>query len=327
MRRYSTLDDLAADLGRSACMAIGTFDGVHLGHREVIHTMLAAARGAGAPAVVLTFTPHPLAVLRPQAMPPLLTDYRSRAALLAALGIDALVEMPFTAELAAVPAATFVSEYLCRRAGVRWAFVGADFSFGAGAAGTAELLAAVGRQDCGLRTHIVPLRSQDGSPISSTRIREALRTGHLGDAIRLLGHEFTLAAPVVPGERRGRELGFPTANLMPDPALAQPAPGVYAVRARLARDDAPDASWAGVANLGRRPTVGGEDMRLEVHLFDFVGELYGRVLEVAFVRRLRAEQRFPDLETLRGQIARDARRARQVLGRAGVSGDAGRSER
>lgn len=320
VRRYTTLEAMAADLGRSPCLAIGTFDGVHLGHRAVIRAMSAAARAAGAPAAVLTFTPHPLAVLRPDAVPPLLTDYPGRAALLEGLGIDALVQLTFTPALATVPAEAFVQDYLCHRAGARRAFVGADFTFGARAAGTAEMLAAVGRQACGLETTVIPLRLQGGVPISSTRIREALRAGRPGAAARLLGHPFTLAGPVVEGDQRGRLLGFPTANLVPDPVLAQPAPGVYAVRCRLAGGGPePVAWWPAVANLGRRPTVGGVDTRLEVHLLDFDGDLYGRVLKVAFVRRLRGEQRFPDLEALRRQIGHDARRARQVLGVAAAT--------
>lgn len=314
MRRYTALEAMAADLGQAPYLAIGTFDGVHLGHRSVVRGMTRAARAARAPAVVLTFVPHPLAVLRPEAVPPLLTAYAARADLLWGLGIDALVELPFTRELAAVPAEVFVEEYLCRRARVRSVFVGADFTFGARGAGTPELLAQAGARSCGLRVEIVPLRLQGGSPISSTRIREALRAGRPGAAARLLGHPFVLAGVVGQGDRRGRTIGFPTANLVPDPRLARPAAGVYAVRCRILGEREPGPWRPAVANLGSRPTVGGGDSRLEVHLLGFQGDLYGTSLEVAFIRRLRGERRFPDLEALRRQIARDAARAGGLLG-------------
>ncbi len=324
MRRYTALDALAADQARPAYLALGTFDGVHLGHRSVITTMLRAARSAGTPGVVLTFAPHPLAVLRPDAAPPLLADFDQRAAYCRDLGVDALVELRFDATLAAVPAAVFVQEYLCRQARARRAFVGADFTFGARAAGTAETLAVLGRQACGLETTIVPLRLRGGAPISSTRIRQALGAGRVGEAARLLGHPFTIRGPVVAGDRRGTTLGFPTANLPLPPTVAQPAPGVYAVRCHLTPADEPGQGpgtadeWDAVANLGRRPTVGDGEPRLEVHLLGFSGDLYGRCLEVAFIRRLRAERRFPDLARLGAQIAKDVERARAALGRAGA---------
>lgn len=310
VRRFVTLDGLAAELGAAPFLAIGTFDGVHRGHRSVIRTMVAAAHQEGAPAAALTFRPHPVAVLRPEAAPLLLSTYERRAELLGSLGIDALVELPFTPELAAVPAASFVQDFLCGHGGARAVFVGADFTFGAGAEGSAASLAAHGRQH-GLRVRVVPLRRYRGAPIGSTRIREALRLGRVGEASAMLGQPFALSGTVQAGEQRGRALRFPTANLVPDPTLVQPATGVYAVGAR--RVGIPGA-WPAVANLGSRPTVDGRSILLEVHLLDFGGDLYGQVLEVAFIRRLRAERRFPNLEALRAQIARDVARARQVLG-------------
>jgi len=315
VRRFQTLESLAADLGQPPYLAIGTFDGVHLGHRAVIGAMVRSARAAAAPAVVLTFLPHPLAVIRPAHAPPLLADFGQRARLLEALGIEGLVELPFTPALAAVTPAVFVQEYLCRRAQARRAFVGADFTFGARAKGTAESLAVLGRQACGLETTVVPLRMQGGGPISSTRIRQALGEGRPGEAARLLGRAFTMSGVVVPGERRGRTLGFPTANLALDGSLAQPMSGVYAVRCSGGEAAGPGVvpRWRpGVANFGVRPTVGGQDQRLEVHLFDFDGDLYGLRLEVALLRRLRGERRFPNVAALRRQIALDCARARQL---------------
>jgi riboflavin kinase/FMN adenylyltransferase len=296
-------------------LAIGTFDGLHRGHRAVIAAMLRQARRDRVPAAVLTFTPHPAAVLRPAEAPPLLVDYATRAELIAEMGVDALVELPFTPCLAAVRPAAFVEDHLCRRARARRVFVGEDFTFGAGATGTPATLAVLGRQACGLETTVVPLLHYRGAPISSTRIRQALREGRPGLAARLLGRPFALRGTVVPGDRRGTALGFPTANVLPPPELALPAPGVYAVRARLL--DAPGQgaeALPGVANLGRRPTVGGGELRLEVHLLRWSGDLYGRRLEVAFVRRLRGERTFASLEALRAQIARDAARAASLLG-------------
>ncbi len=311
MLRADALEALTNADGRPAFIAVGTFDGVHRGHRAVIDAMLQAARAEAALAAVLTFVPHPLAVLRPDQAPELLSSPDQRARHLEALGVDALVELRFDAALAEVAAVTFVQEYLCRRAGARRAFVGADFRFGARATGTAEMLAVLGRQACGLQTGIVPLVRAEGGTISSTRIRKALADGRPGLAARLLGHPFALEGPVVAGERRGRTIGFPTANVVPPAGVACPAPGVYAVRSRV--DGGP---WlAGIANLGRSPTVGPDrPLHLEVHLLGGFGDdLYGRRLEVAFVRRLRGERRFPDLEALRAQIAHDAARAQRLL--------------
>jgi riboflavin kinase/FMN adenylyltransferase len=312
MLRFEDLEPLRRAFARSPYLAIGTFDGVHRGHRAVIAALLARARGDGAPAAVVTFTPHPAAVLDPAGAPPLLSDYATRAALIAALGVDALVEVPFTAAFAAVTAAAFVQDHLCRRAGARRVFVGADFTFGARAAGSPDTLAVLGRQACGLETTVVPLLHAEGAPVSSTRIRAALREGRPALAARLLGRPFALRGAVVEGEHRGAGLGFPTANLLPPPGLALPALGVYAVRCRVEGEEGPDRP--AVANLGRRPTVDGTDVRLEVHLLGYAGDLYGRALEVSFVRRLRGERRFRSTDELRRQIGHDAARATTLLG-------------
>ncbi len=314
MLRFEDLESFRQSCERSPYLAIGTFDGVHRGHAAVIRALLARARADGAPAGVLTFTPHPVAVLSPDAAPPLLTDYERRADLLGDLGVDALVQLPFTKVLANVRPSAFVQDHLCRRAGARRVFVGADFTFGARAAGTPDTLAVLGRQCCGLETTVIPLLRAQGVPISSTRIRQALRDGQPGLARRLLGRPFALAGVVVAGERRGRALGFPTANVVPPPGLALPALGVYAVRCRiLDGDPGAAAGLPGVANLGQRPTVAGEEVRLETHLLGYDGDLYGRTVEVLFLRRLRGERRFSNLEALRRQIARDAARAASLL--------------
>ena len=317
MLRADALEALTTAGGGPPFIAVGTFDGVHRGHQAVIEAMLRAARAEGALAAVLTFVPHPLAVLRPEQAPDLLSSPDQRARHLEALGVDALVELRFDAALAEVTAVAFVQEYLCRRAGARRAFVGADFRFGARAAGTAETLAVLGRQASGLQTGIVPLVRAEGGTISSTRIRKALADGRPGLAARLLGHPFALEGCVIPGERRGRTIGFPTANVVPPRGVVCPAPGVYAVRSRV--DNGP---WlAGVANLGRNPTTGTDQpLQLEVHLLGgFRDDLYGRQLEVAFVRRLRGERPFADMESLKVQIAHDAARAQRLLLPSGSS--------
>ncbi len=310
---------MGREFARSPYFAIGTFDGLHRGHRAVLAALLRAARRDAAPAMVLTFAPHPMAVLRPQGGPLALTTGAQRVRLLGAMGLDGLVELAFDRELAAVPAVDFVREYLCRRAGARRAFVGADFTFGAGAGGNADALAALGRKACGLETTVVPLVRADGAPVSSTRIRLALREGRPGLAARLLGRPYALEGPVVPGEQRGATLGFPTANVAIPEGVAVPAPGVYATRTALVarpaeRTEQPEAWRDGVANLGVRPTFAGAGgLRLEVHLLDFTGDLYGAVVEVQFIRRLRGERRFADVAALRAQIVRDVARARAVL--------------
>jgi riboflavin kinase/FMN adenylyltransferase len=320
VRHYRSLEPLDRD-GRPIYLAIGSFDGVHRGHAAVLQALLRAARRDGASAVVLTFSPHPLAVLRPEGAPPTLTTSAQRVRLLEAMGLDALVELPFDEELAAVPAGAFVAEYLCRRARARRAFVGADFTFGAGGAGTAAMLATLGREACGLETEIIPLVWLDGAPVSSTRIRQALRDGRPALAARLLGRPYSVLGPVVAGERRGRDLGFPTANVDVPTGTALPAPGVYATRVCLRAAAAPGC-WNGVANLGLRPTFDGTSLRLEVHLLDFDGDLYGAEVEVAFIRRLRGERRFRDVGALRRQIGRDIARARMLLAASAGRGPA-----
>lgn len=307
---------MAAEFAPSSpFLAIGSFDGVHRGHRAVLAALLRAARPAGAPAVVLTFRPHPLAVLRPDEVPPLLAAYEVRALLLEAAGADALVEMAFTQRVARVSPASFVQEYLCRQAHARRIFVGQDFTFGARGAGRPETLAVLGRQACGLDTTVVPLLQSRGEPVSSTRIRQALRDGRPALAAKLLGRPFSMLGTVVEGRRQARDLGFPTANIRPAPEVARPSEGVYAVRARVVGPDERAAGeWrGGVANLGVRPTLEGGALLLEVHLFDFSGALYGERLEVAFLRRLRGERRFASVAALQHQIGRDAERARTLL--------------
>lgn len=299
----------AAD--RGAVLAIGNFDGVHRGHEAVIGTAGRLARAAGAPHAVLTFEPHPRRVLRPDDPPFRLTPFRAKSRRLAALGVDLLFTVHFDAGFAARSAEDFIDTVLVRHLGVRHAVVGYDFVFGHGRRGTAALLRERGAAQGFGVTIVDAVAGEGGAVHSSTRIRDLLTAGEPRAAAALLGRFWEIEGRVERGDERGRLIGFPTANLMLDDYL-RPAPGVYAVRAGI--EQGGRAVWHdAVANLGRRPTFGGSDLRLEVHIFDFAGDLYGRNLRVSLVEHLRPEQKFSGIDALKAQIAADAQRARDIL--------------
>jgi len=280
---------------RSRRVAVGTFDGVHLGHREVI---------AGSD-TVLTFEPHPTAVVQPGAAPRLLTDPRRKAQLVASLGVDELVVIPFDREFAARSAQQFVDDVLVGTLGATHVSVGENFRFGHKAQGDAELLAADDR----FETRIVELLEVDGEVVSSSHIRGLVLGGAVEYAGRLLGDPFTLAGEVAHGDKRGRELGYPTANIVPDAAYVTPGHGVYAAHARLG-DDAPIAA---AVSIGVRPTfVTGRGELIEAFLLDFDDDIYGATLELAFLKRLRGEKRFESVEALVDQMAVDVQAAREI---------------
>lgn len=294
----------------ASAVALGNFDGVHLGHQELVRQLKERAAPQGLSAVALTFDPHPLSVLAPARAPVPLTTLDERARLLRQFGLDAVVALPFTQELSHCPAGEFARRYLAEWLRARWVAVGEGFRFGRGREGDAALLVREGRA-LGFEVLVVPPVLEEGQPVSSTRVREALGRGAVEAAARLLGRPHRLRGHVVEGARRGRTLGFPTANLAP-PEVALPADGVYAGWARL---DA--ARRAAVVNVGRRPTFDHGELRLEAHLLDWQGDLYGRELELEFVARLRGEQRFAGPAALVAQIGRDVARARELLGAAG----------
>ena len=308
MQVYPSLS--AAGALRGCAVAIGNFDGVHLGHRRLFEVAreLAAARGARAAA--LTFEPHPVRALRPQLAPPLLTPLPRKLELLGGCGLDAAVVQPFDLAYAATEAAEFVARDLAGHLGARDVVVGQDFTAGKGRTRVDrlhELLAAHGA-----RLTVVDPVASEGLVVSSTKIRELLLEGQVEAAAPLLVRPHDVEGTVERGAGRGRALGFPTANLRPQAML--PAHGVYAVRGWLRGE-----VCAGVANVGVKPTVqrSGE-VSLEAHLFDVGdGDLYGETLRIAFVARLREERRFASLDELRSQIAEDADRARAVLAAAG----------
>jgi len=296
---------------RGGAVTIGNFDGLHRGQRTLIDHVVRRAGELGAPAVVLTFDPHPLAVLAPEREPPRLTSERQRRELLAAAGVDLLWLVPFTAELAAWEPERFVRELLGERLGAREVAVGEAFRFGRERAGDVELLLRLGGElgfaVSGLREH-----ADAAGTLSSTRVRRAVAGGEVEAAAELLGRPFAVDGAVVHGDRKGRSIGWPTANVAPaDAKLLLPASGVYAAQLTLLRES---TTLPGVANVGTRPTRGaGGGITLEIHLFDFAREIYGEPVEVAFRRRLRPERRFASFEALRDQIARDALEAREYF--------------
>jgi riboflavin kinase / FMN adenylyltransferase len=298
---------LPAD-ARGGVVAIGNFDGIHLGHQFVIAEAGALARVANAPHAVLTFEPHPRSVFQPNAAPFRLTPFRVKAELLRGLGVGLLYNLHFDLEFAALSAEDFVRQVLVGGLGLREAVVGYDFVFGHRRQGNAALLTRMG-EALGFGVTIVEPVQQGSEIYSSTRIRALLVEGKPRAAAALLGRPWEIDGRVEQGDRRGRTIGFPTANIELADYL-RPAAGVYAVRAAIGRDGA----WRdGVANLGLRPTFGGSDLRLEVHLFDFAGDLYGRHLRVALVDYIRPERKFAGLDALKAQIAADAMQARAML--------------
>lgn len=308
MRIIRHWNETAARLG--AVVALGNFDGVHLGHRAVIEAASAEAARLGAPAGVLTFEPHPRQLFRPDDPPFRLTPFRIKARLAGELGLDVLYALTFDRPFSELSADAFINEVLVGGFGVRHVVAGRDFSFGHRRQGSMALLEARGRE-LGFGVSAPEAVLRDGAPVSSSRIRTLLTEGDPAAAARLLGRPWEIEGRVEHGDQRGRTIGFPTANVALGEYL-RPATGVYAIEARL--DEPGSPAWKGVANFGRRPTVDGTSLWLEVHLFDYTGDLYGRHLRVALREYLRGERKFDGLAALRAQIAQDAAQARQLLG-------------
>ena len=293
---------------RPGCAAtIGVFDGLHLGHRELLRRVRGEAARLGLPSLVFSFEPVPAEVLGRAPPPARLMSFREKAEALAGLGIDRFYCPPFDRALESLSPEVFIERLLVRALGVRALVIGDDFRFGHRRAGGFEDLAAGGRR-FGFDVVRMPSIEAGGTRVSSTAIRAALAAGDLGRAAAWLGAPYAMTGRVVRGRQLGRRLGFPTANIrVGRPACA--LDGIFAVRVH-----GPGAApLAGVASLGTRPTVDGQEPLLEVHVFDFAGDLYGRRLRVEFVARLRGEARFPDLDALREQMELDAAEARRVL--------------
>ncbi|MBL4627350.1 MAG: bifunctional riboflavin kinase/FAD synthetase [Roseicyclus sp.] len=293
---------------RGASVAIGNFDGVHRGHQHVLNL----AKRLDVPLGVVTFEPHPREVFAPDAPPFRLMNAEARANRLEKLGVDLLTELPFDARLSGLSDAEFVRDVLVGGLGISHAVVGADFCFGKGRAGNAASLRAMGAE-MGFDVTIAQLLEGDGGAVSSTAIRSALTQGRPEDAAGMLGHWHRIEGPIVHGEKRGRELGYPTANMNLD-GLHVPKPGVYAVTIDV-REGAHAGTYGGVANLGFRPMFERETPNLETYLFDFSGDLYGTHLSVGLVKYLRGEAKFDNLDQLIVQMDADCAAARAALSR------------
>jgi riboflavin kinase / FMN adenylyltransferase len=289
-------------------LALGTFDGVHLGHQQVIGSAVAAARERGTRSVAVTFEPHPLEVLRPSAEPVLLTTLEERLALLSGLGLDVTLVIPFDQVFSRTPAQVWMDEILARRLQARSVHVGSSYTFGHLREGTARRLREWGRERA-IAVTLVPAVLIDGEPVSSSRIRGALHEGLVDEAARLLGRDYSLRGRVEAGAGRGRTIGFPTANLAVDsPRKILPREGVYATIV-----EAGGRRYGGATNIGRRPTFGGIGLSVETYLLDFSGGLVGTPVVLHFVRRIREERAFPGPDALARQIDRDVAEVRELL--------------
>lgn len=288
-------------------VALGNFDGFHLGHQAVVGAAVARARGEGRPAIVATFDPHPVRLFRPDTPPFRLTTLAQRARLFAEAGADAMVVFRFDAALAALSAEAFVSERLMERLRVGGVVTGEDFTFGARKSGNVAILRALGAVH-GFSTQAIGPVTLDGEPVSSSRIRAHLRLGEARAAARLLTRPFAIQGLVQHGDKVGRTIGYPTANVDMGKYL-RPAYGIYAVRGRLADGRVLD----GAANLGIRPSFDPPKELLEPHFFDFAGDLYGERIEVELVDYLRPEAKFDSLDALVAQMDADCARARAIL--------------
>ena len=302
--------DPVPDHLRGAIMALGNFDGFHLGHQRVAAEAVEWARAEGRPAIVATFDPHPVRHFAPHVPPFRLTTLDQRQRLFAEAGADAMLVFHFNAELASVMAPDFVTDYLVSRIGAAGVVTGEDFTFGKGRGGNVEVLKLLGQANRISVDSVSPV-NDGGEPVSSSRIREALQAGDCETATSLLTRPFAIEGEVEHGDKRGRKLGYPTANIALGNYL-RPRFGVYAVRGRLPRGRVLD----GVANLGVRPMFDPPKELLEPYFFDFEGRLYGRRIEVELISFIRTEERFDDLDALKVQIARDCDEARRRLAAA-----------
>ena len=301
----------------SAWLTIGAYDGVHRGHQEIIRPMVAEAHRFGAPAVVITFHPHPAVVLRDRPADFYLTLPEERAKCLFELGVDVVITQAFDLEFANTSARDYVVQ-LHDRLGLSQLWAGPDFALGRARQGTLPVLKELG-QEFGFEVRVVPQLEIDGQRISSSLIRQHLGRGEVSLASQLLGRPYQLGGEVVKGDQRGRTIGIPTANLALPPGKLLPAAGVYACRAWIGVPGA-GRSWAAAINIGVRPTFDGQGPHphVEAHLLDYDGDLYGQVLWLDMIDRLRGEQRFPGIEALVTQIRHDIAQTRQILSRNSV---------
>ena len=302
---WETIDDLPANWRRGA-IALGMFDGLHVGHQRVIRRAVTLASAQGIPALALTFRNHPLSVIAPQRTPLYLEAPEERREIMEGLGVGGMVELSFTADLARMTALSFLT-WLTEKAAPAFLIVGSNYSFGDGGRGDGAYLRAK-EERFGYRTEVCPLVTVDGEAVSSTTIRSLLLQGELAKVNRFLGRSFSVSGVVRHGEARGRHLGFPTANIALSPERAMLTNGAYAVRVRFDGRDR-----FGIASIGCHPTFGGEERQLEIHLLDFAGDLYEVRMTVQFIARLREEKKFPSAQVLQRQLCADEAAARKIF--------------
>ena len=290
-------------------ITVGTFDGVHLGHRDVVERLVQRARTLKIPSVLVTFEPHPLEIVNPAAAPLLLTTHDEKQELLAETGIDYLAVIPFTSRLASYSAEDFVELILRRCFRLRELLIGYDHGFGRQRAENVDVLKMLGERDTFRVEVVAPVSTPDGHSVSSTSIRRAIAGGDLDRAAESLGRLYSVSGRVIEGAGRGRTIGFPTLNLgPPPPRKLLPPEGVYAVRVQT-----PIGAVGGMMNLGPRPTFGDSTTSLEAHLFDTTGDFYGAFVRIDFVERIRETRKFASAEQLSMQLAQDERAARSAL--------------
>ena len=295
-------------------VTVGNFDGLHVGHRAITDTIVARARACGGTAVLYTFKPHPIRVLRPDQAPRLLTTHEQKVELLEQAGIDVLIVEEFDEKFAAVTAEEFIREILFTKIQPLEVYVGYDFHFGRDREGSMRFLTELGPK-LGFSVTIIPEVTVGGSDVNSTRIRKLLLESRVEEVGRMLGRAYSVRGRIVEGDQRGRTLGFPTANLDPENEIL-PAAGVYAGRFFFIDEGSPErgVELPAVMNVGTRPTFEGDGRtHAEAHLIDFEGDVYGRRIEMSFLSRLRDERRFSGVEALREQIASDVDAARKIL--------------
>ena len=305
MQTYYNLESIP-ELARDSVLTFGVFDGLHIGHQDVLKTVHEHADADNLTSVLFGFYPHPLTFLAPDKCPPVLMCLPKRVEILEQLGIDVAIFVNFNEQIASMSPWTFVNRILLELCSAKHVVVGYACQFGKDREGNAELLKSIG-QESGFGVTVVPPTQLNGLPVHSTRIRQAIGRGDLGLASQLLGRTYSLRGTIVQGDGRGRQIGFPTANIEPGAQLCPPN-GVYAIRAKLVN------RWLdGVLNIGIRPTFDGTKFQVESHLFDFDEDVYGETIEIFFIEKIRNERKFSDIQTLVQQIHRDIAVAHKIL--------------
>lgn len=307
---YRTIEEIPSPFSQ-AVVTVGNFDGVHLGHRAIFKKISQAAAELGGVSVVVTFAPHPLKVLAPERDFRLITTYAEKERLIAESGIDVLVIVPFSREFSNIPAEKFVRDILVRSIGMKSLVIGFDYVFGKNRQGDVNLLRKLG-EEIGFSVEVLDQVGNDETGFSSSMVRELISTGDVRGVVPLLGRYFSVGGEVVHGFHRGKQLGFPTANVEVEEDLL-PKPGVYAVKVE-------GDGWVldGACNIGNNPTFYGSSVTVEVHLLDFDADLYGSSLRIYFVERVRNEREFPDVFSLQEAIRDDVSRCREILAKASL---------